>query len=263
MKNKNSQLAISLSNTIILLLLTSSAFAQSGAACDCTIFPVKKDCEVYCLSTATVQQLQKGFNIDPKTAVAITRIPHRSTLKTLQEFKPYLPKSTYEYLFETIYDNSVIQNNSSGTNVAGNQTNNYYNYPPRQKMNSTPKQYMDTKYDEVVSDAIHVHFDHCDLQNFILTIHLTLENISSQPSLTLTYRSGDMDVTDENGNVYKSNQLMIGNMPGQKYGFTRYQLIKGTKVEVVATFPVGNDISRIARFEYMDGQYFYNIPVEK
>jgi hypothetical protein len=113
----------------LMSILLFCSFIVKAQNCDCTIYPVKSGCEKECglfyVINGTEDQLEKNLKIDKPTASRIAKIPNRKKFKTIQDFKPSLPKSNYEEL-ELKYNNFItsvtIQNNQNGNNFNGGQT---------------------------------------------------------------------------------------------------------------------------------------------
>jgi hypothetical protein len=85
----------------------------------------EKECGLFYVLNGTKEQLEKNLKIDKSTATKIIKISNREKFKTIQDFKPKLPKVNYEEL-ELKYNNFItsvtIQNNQNGNNFNGGQT---------------------------------------------------------------------------------------------------------------------------------------------
>jgi hypothetical protein len=248
---------------MICSLAAGLAGAQSPVSCDCSKFPVDKSCVVQCLGTATAAQLQTGFKLPAPAASRIAGVRNRKSFKHVQDFKPYLSGSDYQTLSSVIDENTIVQNNNSGTNIGHDQINNYYNTPGKDSTGSRPALNPPASGMSQVVNGVSIRVDRCTLQNYTLTVNFTLTNISTQPQLQITFRQADMTVIDDQGNLFHSSSITIGNMTAQKYAFSRLELIKNIQVRGVATFQAASDIQRIARLEISQGSYFFDVPVSK
>ena len=117
-------------NKFLTLFLTFFIFNYTYSQnCNCTSWPVKKDCEKECglllLQTENKSQIVKYINLKPETADKIVHIKNRKIFKKIEDFKNDLAYNAYtdlENKFNTLIGNSNIQTNTFGDNVGGNQT---------------------------------------------------------------------------------------------------------------------------------------------
>lgn len=101
-----------------LLLSITQVNAQK---CECVSFPVKPTrCIVECLKTATPEQLEKSLKLPRPLAQNIPAARARGVIKSVEDFKKYLPREQYEQLVFSV--NNSITDNGDGlhNNATGN-----------------------------------------------------------------------------------------------------------------------------------------------
>lgn len=105
----------------LLFCLFLKVIQVSGQKCNCISFPVKPaPCIVECLKTATPQQLETAFKLPRQVAENIPKARTRGVIKSVADFKKYLPREQYEQLVSSVNVSITDNGNGPHNNATGN-----------------------------------------------------------------------------------------------------------------------------------------------